>query len=433
MRRRSRTRRTPAASSTAGRATSTASARRSRSGESLAGAEGKYDAPSGTNTNKITLNWTAVSGATGYKVYRGTATGEELLLATLGAVTTYVDDTNATPAGAMPTSDTSSGVGIAVGVTVAVVTTKAYLAGNAVLDATDVTVEALGPGSGDSAFSAHATSGAGGSSVGVAGSIAVNIVVADTIADVETPTPVVVNGNLSLIATSSLTNDAVAEAKQESGGNTSGIGASVALNVVNDTTRAGLADGSVLTGAQNLTITATAHRHDDDDREGRRERRHRQPRHLGAGRHLDLEHHDERLDRHRRRLTHAGALAAHATQTAKVTTTATGATKGGNAAIGLTLALTSRTTSSTRRRSATSPRREPSASPRTARRRARASRPRARKAPGRPTTTRAARTSTARPTTTSRSATTPRPRLPARAPGRPRRRRRRAARTAARR
>ena len=220
------------------------------SGESLAGSEAKYDAPSGTNTNKITVNWTAVSGATGYKIYRGTATGEELLLATVGAVTTYTDDTNATPAGAMPTSDTSSGVGIAVGVTVAVVSTRAYLAGNAVLDATDVTVEALGPGSGDSAFSAHATSGAGGSSVGVAGSIAVNIVVADTIADIEAPTPVVVNGNVSLIATSSLTNEAAAEAKQESGGNTSGIGASVALNVVNDTTRAGLADGSVLTGAR---------------------------------------------------------------------------------------------------------------------------------------------------------------------------------------
>jgi hypothetical protein len=117
-----------------------------------------------------------------------------------------------------------------------------------------VTVEAVGPGTGNSAFGAHATSVRGGSSVGVAGSIAVNIVVADTIARRRDARAGRGQRQPHADATSNITNDAVAEAHQDSGGNTSGVGASVALNVVNDTTRAGLANGSTLTGAQALTI-----------------------------------------------------------------------------------------------------------------------------------------------------------------------------------
>lgn len=45
------------------------------------------------STSKLTFNWAAVSGATGYKVYVtavGGATGTETLVATVGAVTSYV-------------------------------------------------------------------------------------------------------------------------------------------------------------------------------------------------------------------------------------------------------------------------------------------------------------------------------------------------------
>lgn len=77
-------------------------------GETTPSAETSYAVPaSGTSTNQITLNWAAVQGATGYKVYRGTASGGELLLATLGAVTSYADATNATPAGAPPGANTT--------------------------------------------------------------------------------------------------------------------------------------------------------------------------------------------------------------------------------------------------------------------------------------------------------------------------------------
>lgn len=65
-----------------------------------------------TNTNTVGLSWAAVTGATGYKIYRATTTGGQstspALLATLGAVTTYTDTGNATTAGAVPTTNTAN-------------------------------------------------------------------------------------------------------------------------------------------------------------------------------------------------------------------------------------------------------------------------------------------------------------------------------------
>jgi len=64
------------------------------------------------STSTVTLTWVAVSGATGYKVYGRTA-GAELLIATVGAVTTYIDTGSVTPAGALPTANTSNTAGAA--------------------------------------------------------------------------------------------------------------------------------------------------------------------------------------------------------------------------------------------------------------------------------------------------------------------------------
>lgn len=77
-------------------------------GESVAGSESSYTPPAGTSTNQVTLNWPAVSGATGYKIYRSTTEGGEQLLATVGAVTSYADNTAAAPSGSPP-SGTGSG------------------------------------------------------------------------------------------------------------------------------------------------------------------------------------------------------------------------------------------------------------------------------------------------------------------------------------
>jgi hypothetical protein len=52
-------------------------------------------------TNTVTINWATVVGATGYKVY-GRTNGSELLMATVGNVTSWTDTGSVTPAGALP-------------------------------------------------------------------------------------------------------------------------------------------------------------------------------------------------------------------------------------------------------------------------------------------------------------------------------------------
>jgi hypothetical protein len=67
------------------------------------------------STNSNTVNWAAVTGATGYKIYRtasGGGTGTELLLATVGAVITFLDTGSASPAGALPTLNTAFASGV---------------------------------------------------------------------------------------------------------------------------------------------------------------------------------------------------------------------------------------------------------------------------------------------------------------------------------
>lgn len=77
-------------------------------GETLASNEISQVTTGATST--ITWNWNAVTGATGYKVYRttlGGAPGTELLLTTLGLVVTYVDTAPGVPAGALPAANTA--------------------------------------------------------------------------------------------------------------------------------------------------------------------------------------------------------------------------------------------------------------------------------------------------------------------------------------
>lgn len=62
------------------------------------------------STSRNTLTWSAVTGATGYKVYRSTSSGAEQLLATLGAVTTYNDTGTSTTATSVPSTNTTSGI-----------------------------------------------------------------------------------------------------------------------------------------------------------------------------------------------------------------------------------------------------------------------------------------------------------------------------------
>lgn len=50
-------------------------------------------------TSTVTVNWNAVAGATGYKIYRGTAPGAQTVFFSVGAVTTFTDTGGAGTAG----------------------------------------------------------------------------------------------------------------------------------------------------------------------------------------------------------------------------------------------------------------------------------------------------------------------------------------------
>lgn len=62
------------------------------------------------STSTVTVTWGAVTGATGYKLYKtaaGGATGTELLYKTVGLVVSDIDTTPGSPAGAFPLANTA--------------------------------------------------------------------------------------------------------------------------------------------------------------------------------------------------------------------------------------------------------------------------------------------------------------------------------------
>lgn len=73
-------------------------------GETLASAETSLVVTGGPGG--VNVNWGAVAGATGYRIY-GRATGAELFLKEVGAVTTWLDDGSLTPAGSLPAANTT--------------------------------------------------------------------------------------------------------------------------------------------------------------------------------------------------------------------------------------------------------------------------------------------------------------------------------------
>jgi hypothetical protein len=80
-------------------------------GTTIASAEtSKATGNSGASTNTITISWTAVAGATSYKVY-GRTTGAEQLIGTVTAPTTSFTDTGSvTPSGSLPSNPSGNQV-----------------------------------------------------------------------------------------------------------------------------------------------------------------------------------------------------------------------------------------------------------------------------------------------------------------------------------
>ena len=148
----------------------------------------------------------------------------------------------------------TANVGVGVAITLANLLADASIAGT--VSATSISLTASTNGAGG--FGAEASSGAGGGSVGVAGSLGLNIVNIDTLALLRTGSSANASGGAVLLnATSTASSTAKALPKTTVGGSSVGIGASVALNLVDDLVQAGLQNGAILTNAGAVTLLAT--------------------------------------------------------------------------------------------------------------------------------------------------------------------------------
>jgi len=154
----------------------------------------------------------------------------------------------------------SSGVGIGIAINKASVTNTAFVGADATVQSAGLSVQALMKDGGDNPtanrFTAEASSGAGAAKVGVAGSLAINLVNNKTealaksgsVIDINTGDIVLSAANRSATTTSALPNETGVA------GGTKGFGASVAVNVVDNITRAEVEAGATLNRDPNVPI-----------------------------------------------------------------------------------------------------------------------------------------------------------------------------------
>ncbi|MGN6127474.1 MAG: beta strand repeat-containing protein, partial [Humibacter sp.] len=152
-------------------------------------------------------------------------------------------------------------IGAGVAITLADVTNNAILPKNDTVHAHALTVSATETVDGadvTSTYGAQSTSGAGGGKVSVAGSFALAVVNQETMAELA-GIVTLTGGDAAITAGSNAATTVKAEPTP--GGVTAtsvGVGASVALALIQDDTTATLDDGIALTGAGNVSLTATA-------------------------------------------------------------------------------------------------------------------------------------------------------------------------------
>ncbi len=182
-----------------------------------------------------------------------------------GAVTVSAASSTVAPAGALATTEAdgtaatgSPGVGVAAALNFADGTARASLGAAAAITAPSASFTA--GTTTDALFGARAVSGAGSSSgVAVAGSLALNVSVLTTEAVIEAGSTATATGGVTFNATSNTHNVAKALPKTNGAtGESTGIGASVAINIVDETTRAQADANAKFTGsslAQNANAT----------------------------------------------------------------------------------------------------------------------------------------------------------------------------------
>ena len=163
-------------------------------------------------------------------------------------------------------SSAATGVGVAVTVDVAERSNLAYIGGTIEITAASLTV---GVGKIDagvlkapdqSTFTAQSIAGVGNSSdVGVAGSLAINVIITDNRAYIDEDATLTLHGNPDVTVGAYSDVSHTTKAVPADGGGIAanvGVGASVALTDAEDTTAAYVGDNATVTGAHNLGLTA---------------------------------------------------------------------------------------------------------------------------------------------------------------------------------
>ena len=160
-------------------------------------------------------------------------------------------------------SANASGIGVGIAINAATaVSNRAVIGAGSSLTAHDLKLQAAmkSPGDGTHTITAEATSGAGAKKTGVAGALAVNIAKVTTEARIE-PTAVVTltGGNASLSAAEQTAATATAKPlKDGATGEDKGIGISASFNIVEESTRAELADNTAIAGAKDVQLVASS-------------------------------------------------------------------------------------------------------------------------------------------------------------------------------
>ncbi|WP_245470225.1 hypothetical protein, partial [Mesorhizobium sp. M2C.T.Ca.TU.002.02.1.1] len=177
-----------------------------------------------------------------------------LTATTTDTITSSADGSNTGEAQDPPPAG-GTGVGVAVAIGVIMPETRVSLGGSGSYTTPNVTLTATLDA--DSTYKTEATSGVGdGGKTGFAGSLAIGIVTTTTEALIESGANINLNGaNLTLSAHSATVTETTAKAKVDGSGNSTGIGASVALGVGDNDALARI-DGAVA-GAADVTVSAS--------------------------------------------------------------------------------------------------------------------------------------------------------------------------------
>jgi hypothetical protein len=188
-----------------------------------------------------------------------TATGAVAVQSSSSTVVSATADGNPTGSGSTGSGSGSTGSPAGFGVGVAINEgsndNRAVLGGSGTVKGSSITVSATAPQT--NSFTASATSGAGGTDIGVAGAFALNLITNTSEAQVPSSASLNVGGaDVTLNAQNASTSSATAKGK-DTGKTGFGFGPSIALDFRTDTTRAAVEQNAALAGAHNLTLSAT--------------------------------------------------------------------------------------------------------------------------------------------------------------------------------